>query len=119
MIRNATLSLGAAALLALPLAHAQYEGPGQRPVLNTVGLVLSQGKDDQQVTLRGRLIRQIDEDTYRFTDGSGEIDVEIDDDDFPNAQIGEQTEIEIVGEIDTRRLRDPEIDADQVRILTP
>lgn len=117
--KNLIAVTAAATLLAAPLAQAQYAGPNAHPTLETVGMVLSDGHDDQSVRLQGRLIRQIDEETYRFSDGSGEIDVEIDDDDFPQVQVSETTRVELIGEIDSRRLRDPEIDVEQLRVITP
>lgn len=112
-----SLSLSAA-------AFAQYSGPGKRapeqlPVLRTVSEVLAKPVDDQPVRLTGTLIRQTGNETFQFRDATGEIQVEIDDDDFPKGQvIGADTRVTLVGEVETRVMRAPEIDAEQL-ILAP
>lgn len=47
---------------------------------NTVRDVLNQGRDDQKVTLTGKLTNYLGHDRYEFTDDSGSIEVELDDD---------------------------------------
>jgi uncharacterized protein (TIGR00156 family) len=119
---------GTTALMALFTLHtpavAQYNGPGKRapeqlPVLRTVTEVLAKPVDDQRVHLSGTLVRQTGNETFQFRDATGEIQVEIDDDDFPRGQpIGADTPVTIVGEVETRAMRAPEIDAEQL-ILAP
>jgi uncharacterized protein (TIGR00156 family) len=103
-------------------ALAQYTGPGNRapqtlPVLNSVADVLKQPVDDQPVELTGTLVRQTGRETFQFRDATGEIQVEIDRDDFPAGQaIGADTRVTLIGEVETRALRAPEIDAESVRL---
>jgi uncharacterized protein (TIGR00156 family) len=118
-------SVAIAGLISLStVALAQYNGPGKRapeqlPVLRTVSEVLAKPVDDQPVRLTGTLIRQIGNETFQFRDASGEIQVEIDDDDFPRGQaVGAETRVTLVGEVETRVMRAPEIDAEQL-IVTP
>jgi uncharacterized protein (TIGR00156 family) len=118
-------SVAIAGLISLStVALAQYNGPGKRapeqlPVLRTVSEVLAKPVDDQPVRLTGTLIRQIGNETFQFRDASGEIQVEIDDDDFPQGQaVGAETRVTLVGEVETRVMRAPEIDAEQL-IVTP
>lgn len=47
---------------------------------NTVKQVLSKGYDDQFVVLKGRLTKYLGKDRYEFTDNTGSIEVELDDD---------------------------------------
>jgi len=101
-------------------ALAQYSGPGKRepqplPVLNSVAEVLKQPIDDQPVELTGTLVRQTGSETFQFRDATGEIQVEIDRDDFPAGQvIAADTRVTIIGEVETRALRAPEIDAESL-----
>ncbi len=74
-------------------------------------------KDDQDVVLQGRLLRKTGDEKYVFSDGTGEIVVEIDDDDMPREPVSETTTIELRGEVDTSRKRPPEIDVDSARIV--
>lgn len=103
-------------------ALAQYTGPGARQdaahtVARTVAEVLKKPVDDQPVELTGALVRQTGRETYLFRDATGEIQVEIDAEDFPaGQQIGPDTRVVISGEVDDRPLRKPEIDVEQLRV---
>jgi len=112
--------LAAAALVAagaLPLSvHAQYAGPADAPAAQ-VSSILQDPKDDQNVVLQGHLLRQLGDEKYVFSDGTGEIVVEIDDDDFSREPVDEKTRVELRGEVDTGRNRPPEIEVDSMRVL--
>jgi uncharacterized protein (TIGR00156 family) len=105
-------------------AVAQYTGPGKTepkaaPVLNTVAQVLSKPVDDQQVQLEGTLVRKTGRDTYQFRDATGEIQVEIDGDDFPAGEtVGAETRVTLLGEVETRVMRDPEIDVESLTLAS-
>lgn len=116
--------LPVAVMLCAAPAVAQYVGPAGAPEgvspgypLTTVAEIKADPRDDANVTLEGFLIRQIDRETYVFRDDTGEIEVEIDEDDFPRQPVSETTRVRIEGEVDTHRLRDTDIDADRVMIL--
>src|SRR5690606_30576204 len=79
----------AAAVLAASMATAalaQYTGPGSMQVPRTVAEVLQDARDDTPVELTGYIIRQSGRERYVFKDSTGEITVEIDDEDFPRGQ---------------------------------
>ena len=105
-------------------ALAQYTGPGKQapktlPVLKTVAEALGKPVDDQPVELTGTLVQQTGRETFQFRDATGEIQVEIDRDDFPAGQpIAANTRVTIIGEVETRALRAPEIDTEQL-IVAP
>jgi len=120
--------LAACALAVAVPASAQYTGPSgdskggyAGPAVEAskldVASILANPKDDQNVVLQGKLLRKTGKEKYIFSDGTGEIVAEIDDDDFPKERIDENTNIEIVGEVDTGRTRPPEIEVDRVRVL--
>lgn len=106
----------AASLFTLPVS-AQYVGPNSTPQLKQVAEILKNPIDDEDVTVQGHLLRKLRDEKYVFSDGSGEIVAEIDDDDFPREPIDETTKVELFGEVDTSRRRAPEIDVDTVRIV--
>ena len=107
----------ASSVLISPVS-AQYAGPtADDLMLSKVADILQNPKDDVDVTLKGHLLRKVGDEDYIFSDGSGEIVVEIDDDDFPRQRVDEKTLVEIKGEVDTSRHRPPEIDVDKVRVL--
>jgi uncharacterized protein (TIGR00156 family) len=109
------LALG---ITAVGAAYAQYTGPTDRPTLTTVEAALASKQDDQPVALTGRLIRQIDEENFIFADDTGEIHVEIDDDRIAGLQLDETTQVELVGEVETRRMRANEVEVDRIRLVT-
>ena len=115
-----------AVIVALPLGpvFAQYQGPGGDGssmgrtgyTATTVGAIKSDPRDDMRVLLEGRLIRKIKHETYIFADSTGEIAVEIDDDDFPRSPVTADTVVVVEGKVDTHRIKDTDIEAERVSI---
>ncbi|MBC8006525.1 MAG: NirD/YgiW/YdeI family stress tolerance protein [Prolixibacteraceae bacterium] len=106
----------AAVTASATLAQAQYTGPAAAPT--TVKELLAQGKDDQYATLRGNLVKRIGGEKYLFSDGSGQITVEIDDKDFPAQQpVDAKTEVQLTGEFDKELIGSPEFDVDTVTLV--
>lgn len=111
-------SIALAALLAVaPFASAQFFGPGAHGSANNVKAVLDDPVDDQYVVLRGNLTSQVGSEKYMFSDGSGQIRVEIDDDVFPRHRIGPDTAVELYGEVEKDFMQSVEIDVDRMLIV--
>lgn len=109
-------------LLVVPAAWAAgpsagYSGPSAIAPVRSVRAILDNPVDDQAVVLEGHVVRQLVKETYVFSDGSGQIQIEIDDDDLPLQGFDHTTRVQITGEVDTRWWRSPEVDVDQVRVL--
>src|SRR5699024_5751785 len=98
-------------------AQAAYVGPGSKPNVQTVEAILKKPVDEQHVTLQGNILKKIGHDKYTFSDGTGEIVAEIDDEDFPNQPVDANTKIKIVGEVDTGFNRPPEVEVDSVKVI--
>jgi uncharacterized protein (TIGR00156 family) len=98
-------------------ASAQYVGPSENTVAQNVKGILDKPEDDQMVTLQGHLLRKTGNEKYIFSDGTGEIVAEIDDDEFPAERVDDKTRVEIYGEVDTGLRRPPEIEVEIVRVL--
>jgi uncharacterized protein (TIGR00156 family) len=111
-----TVLFAFAAAFALP-ALAQFKGPGATAPATTVASILDHPQDDQHVSLRGHLVRQLSGDKYIFSDGTREIQVDIDRKHFPAQAIVPSTKVEIVGEVDKDVLKTAEIDVDSIRII--
>ena len=108
-------ALALALMAAAAASFAQYAGPGSTPAPASV---LAHPVDDQHVTLRGKIVRQLRGDKYIFSDGTGEIRVDIDGHLFPQGQpIAASTTVEIVGEVDADVMETTEIDVDALRIV--
>lgn len=105
------------ALAASATAHAQYTGPASQTPHGTVAAVLKDPVDDQAVVLRGFLTKQVGKEKYLFTDGTGEIRVDIDTKRFAGQKIDEKTKVELHGEVEKDFLESPEIDVDTITIV--
>ena len=125
-IVSALLSIGVS--LAASSAMAQYtgssapsgafQGPGNAsdyPM--TVADILRNPVDALQVTLRGNIIRKIGGDKYAFSDGTGEIRVDIDHSEWPAEPVNEKTTVEIIGEVYIGVLVAMAIDVKVLRII--
>jgi uncharacterized protein (TIGR00156 family) len=134
-MRHALLAI---LLLALPtglLAQAQVEPPiahddpagkeGPTPEdskletaaarrVSTVKEVLASHQDDEDVMLRGRIVRHVKGDDYVFADSTGEIEVEIEEDDYPRDRTVMDGEIEIRGETDLDLNETATVEVDEI-----
>ena len=97
-------------------ASAQFVGPTQGGQ-ETVAGVLSHPVDDQYVTLKGRVTSRISHEKYWFSDNTGTIRVEIDDDVFAGRQINPNVQIQISGKVDKEFFQDPKIDVKSLEII--
>ena len=93
---------------------ADYTGPGGAQSLS-VAEVLEAPQEDTVVSIEGKLTRKIDDEEYIFSDGTGEIKVEINDEDLPTETVDENTQLVITGEVDRKFMRAPKIEVDSVR----
>ncbi len=97
-------------------ALAGFQGPGATGKVQTVKEA-SALPDDARVVLEGNVIRQLRHEHYIFKDASGEIEVEIDDDELKGIEINPQTRVRIAGEIDREHDRPARVDVDRVEIM--
>lgn len=77
-------------------AHG-YTGPG--PDLVTVQQALSL-PDDSGVTLKGKIVKSLGDESYTFQDATGSIEVEIDHEIWRGQQVGPNDTVVIIGEMD-------------------
>ncbi|VFR47235.1 Protein co-occuring with molybdenum cofactor biosynthesis protein B [plant metagenome] len=93
-----------------------YAGPSSIKVISVKELTAT-GRDDQKAILRGRIVSHDGDDHYTFGDGTGQIRVDIDDDDFPvGVKIDDKTQVELHGELDKGR-RGVEFEVDEIRVI--
>jgi len=96
---------------------AQYTGPSATVAPTTVMAILKAPVEDQDVVLTGVLLKKLSKDKYIFSDGSGQIRVEIDSKYMLNLTLDENTRVEIRGEVEKDFLESPEIDVKMIRVL--
>lgn len=111
------IAVAGALIFQLSAANAQYTGPSARIQPRNVAEILKNPIDDQDVVLRGHILRQVSKEKYIFSDGSGEIRVEIDAKKFPPQPINEKTLVELRGEVEKDFMQAPEIDVDSVFVI--
>lgn len=79
------------------VSSAQYTGPSGQATTVSEALKLP---DDAYVKLTGKIIQYMGDDMYKFTDGTGEIYIEIDHKHWINFTANDNDTVIIVGEID-------------------
>jgi uncharacterized protein (TIGR00156 family) len=98
--------------------QAQFVGGQATTAPSSVAEVLKSGYDDQRVVLRGQILRRLYGDKYIFSDGTGEIRVDIDQEEWPVGQpVNEKTNVEIIGKVDVDWGRVTEIDVKVLRVV--
>ena len=100
-------------LLAGPV-YAGWVGPDET---NKVKNVLDHPVDDDTVTLQGHIIKKVGDERYLFSDETGEIVAEIEEEEFPPDTITPETPVEIRGEVDKAFFEKPEIEVDFIRVI--
>ncbi len=113
-----SISTMALTLAATGAAYAQnpgggFAGPGIAPVPVAEALKM---KDDAPVVLTGRIEKSLGNEKYQFSDDTGTIVVEIDDDDWNGVTVRPENTVELRGEIDKELIGEPEVDVNVVAI---
>ena len=75
-------------------------------------------KDDTFVILRGNIKQNIGDDIYVFTDNTGSVNIEIDEDEWNGLEVGPEDTVEIRGEVD-KGWTTLEIDIDRISKVNP
>ncbi|RYG60730.1 MAG: NirD/YgiW/YdeI family stress tolerance protein [Alphaproteobacteria bacterium] len=84
----------------------------------SVKAILDNPVDNQKVNIQGTLLSHVGGERYMFSDGTGQIQLEIDKDKLPTGmKAGERTRVEIQGEVDKEPRKNLEIDVDMVRAI--
>lgn len=92
-----------------------FKGPGQDNDA-TVAQVKNM-RDDTHVTLTGKIVQRLGKEKYLFQDGTGQITVEIDDEDFRGQTVTPQNTVRIYGEVDKEFGRGTEVDVKRLQVL--
>ncbi|MEI8594396.1 YgiW/YdeI family stress tolerance OB fold protein [Photobacterium sp. Hal280] len=107
------------ATLALPLtaiaAQGGYTGPNETQGASATVAQAMQAKDDTHVTLTGHIVASLGDEDYRFKDSTGEMIVEIDNHLWGDLQVGPETQVTLMGEVD-KDLNGTTVDVNSVQI---
>lgn len=71
-------------------------------------------KDDQQFFLKGKITKQIGKELYLFTDGTGEVAVEIDNDDWDGVDIQQDEEFILKAQADVEKSKPTKLEAIEI-----
>lgn len=73
-------------------------------------------KDDQIITVQGKITQTMHDDKYQFTDATGSITIEIDDEHHALINQNRDAKLKITGEVDLSN-QSIEIDVDHIEVL--
>ncbi|WP_299491250.1 NirD/YgiW/YdeI family stress tolerance protein [uncultured Shewanella sp.] len=76
-----------------------FVGPAKDSITNVKDALAA--PDDAQVTLTGYITSSLGDEKYHFQDDTGEMVVDIDDDDWNGLKVTPKTQVIIQGEVDT------------------
>jgi uncharacterized protein (TIGR00156 family) len=80
-------------------AFSQFTGPTQQGPVSTVEQARN-ARVDSYVTVTGRIVSHLRGDYYMFRDGTGEIRVEIEGPVWANREVGPDTQVRLLAEVD-------------------
>ena len=101
------------------VANAQmggFKGPAANSSVKTVQEALTL-RDDTPVILQGNIVNSLGDEKYTFKDSTGEIMVEIDNEDWRGVDVTPNDTVEISGEVDKEMFEATKIDVKSVRIV--
>jgi uncharacterized protein (TIGR00156 family) len=113
LMLSVVLSMVAGSAMAQYVERGGFKDPAT--IVNTVS-ELKHMQDDSYVVLEGKIEKRLGKEEYLFSDASGSITIEIDDDEWRGVEVGPQDTVEIIGELDKGIFSD-EIDVKQIRLL--
>ncbi len=71
--------------------------------------------DDTIVVIQGQIAKSLGDEKYSFTDKTGEIIIEIDDEDFNGMTVTSEELLEITGEVDKEIMKPTKIDVKSIK----
>lgn len=110
------LCLGAAVPALAKDANKGFIFVPQNVVIETVADVKNKS-DDTWVVMQGQIVKALGDDKYSFTDKTGEIIIEIDNDDFNGVTVTSGEMLEITGEVDKDMMKPAKVDVKAIKKL--
>lgn len=83
----------------------------------TVSQILKNPVDDQYFNLKGKITDKQGHERYTFTDSTGSIRAEIDDDRFMGVEVTPNSVVEVWGKVDTSRTKPVKIDVKRLTVI--
>lgn len=115
-MKRTALALLLAPLFSGAVMAASYTGPSDSPQVSDVAGAMT-AVDDTPVVLQGQIVKRLRHEQYLFKDATGTIEVEIDDDEWPQGQeVSETATVRITGEVDVHHER-RDIDVERIELV--
>ena len=71
--------------------------------------------DETLVVMQGQIVKALGDEKYMFTDNTGEIIIEIDDDDFNGVSVTAGEMVEISGEVDKEMMKPAKVEVKSIK----
>lgn len=120
LLLSTVLAVSAIAIANNALAEKNMGGGFTGPEAKNSYVTAEQAKnmsDDTYVTLRGTIKENLGNEKYTFSDASGTIVVEIDNDDWNGLSVKPTDMVEIKGEVDTHWNKPADVDVDVISVI--
>ena len=102
------------------VANAQFGGGFEGPSgANAPQLTVKQAlnlRDESAVILKGHILNSLGDEKYTFSDGTAEVIIEIDDEDWAGRKVTPEDTVQIFGEIDKEMFEPTKLDVDSFNI---
>lgn len=102
-------------VLAQAPAAGGFQGPSAVTAPSKAADVANM-KDDTQVILVGKIEKSLGDEKYLFSDASGSLTVEIDDEDWRGLTVTPNDTVELAGEVDKDMFGPAKVDVDRVTL---
>lgn len=73
-------------------------------------------RDDTVIVLNGKIINSLGDEKYMFADATGQVMIEIDDDDWHGVTVTPEDTLEITGEVDKEFMEQTKIDVKSFKV---
>ena len=93
-----------------------FDGPIDMPKITTAESI-SDMKAHTKIILQGYLVKQINKEHYLFKDGTGNVEVDIEDQIFKGANVTPETQIRLRGKVDKDLWEATSVDVDYLEIV--
>lgn len=97
------------------MATAQFINPNGNPITTVEQIELL--SDETPVVLEGNITKHIRSDKYQFEDSTGNIVVEIDEDEWRGVKVSPADKVRIKGEVDKEFMEKTIIDVENISII--
>ena len=112
IVMMSALLIGASSVFAQ--VAGGFAGPSAG-VIMTVQQALKKA-DDTPVILKGHIVNSLGDEKYTFKDATGEVIVEIDNEDWHGLKVTPEDTVEIAGDVDKEMFKQTKIDVNSISI---